>query len=104
MGKLLLFGVCCLLVWAYRSVTLVPSRKRKPTRPTPTPARQTAPSPHEVLGVPSTATNEEIRRAYHNQIRLHHPDRVAALGPEKQRAAEQQTAALNAAYDLLCPK
>lgn len=30
--------------------------------------------PYSVLGVPSTATSDEIRRAYHRQVRLHHPD------------------------------
>ena len=54
---------------------------------------------YEILGVTSKATYDEIKAAYHEQIKLYHPDRVAALGPKLRKLAEQESKALNAAYE-----
>jgi DnaJ-class molecular chaperone len=54
---------------------------------------------YEILGVTSNATYDEIKTAYREQIKLYHPDRVAALGPKLRELAEQETKALNAAYE-----
>ena len=40
----------------------------------------TAADPWSVLGVRRGATREEITRAYHEQMKSYHPDRVADLG------------------------
>ena len=45
-------------------------------------------SPYTVLGVPSTASDEEITQAYRQMAKQYHPDRVAHLGPEFQGLAE----------------
>ena len=50
----------------------------------------------EILGVPESATQEEIRAAYRKLARRWHPDRFSA-GPEREWASEQM-AAINAAY------
>ena len=56
---------------------------------------------HEVLGVEPDASQEEIKRAYQEQIRQYHPDRVANAAPELQELAEKRSKELNAAYALL---
>ena len=53
---------------------------------------------YEVLNVPVTATQDEIRAAYRNLARRWHPDRFMA-GPERDWANEKM-AAINAAYRL----
>ena len=50
----------------------------------------------EILGVPETASREEIRAAYRKLARRWHPDRFAP-GPERDWANEQM-ATINAAY------
>ena len=54
---------------------------------------------HEVLGVSPDATAEDIRQAYSLQMSKYHPDKVAELGPEIQRLAQQMTQRLNVAYE-----
>jgi len=54
---------------------------------------------YEVLGVTPNASLTEIKDAYKEQIKQYHPDRVAALGPKLKALAEQETKALNAAYE-----
>ena len=52
--------------------------------------------PYQILGVPRTATQEEIRASYRKLAKQHHPD----LNPGK-KAAEERFKAIAAAYDLL---
>jgi hypothetical protein len=52
--------------------------------------------PHGVLGVPPTATPEEIAATYRRLAKEWHPDRGGGGG-----AAESRMAEINAAYDLL---
>ncbi len=52
--------------------------------------------PYSVLGVPRTATDDEIKRAYRKLVRSSHPD----LHPDDP-AAEARFKAVSAAYDLL---
>ncbi len=54
---------------------------------------------YEVLGVPRTATVEEIKRAYRKLARQHHPDRNPG---DKQ--AETRFKEIQAAYDTLSDK
>ncbi len=73
-------------------------------RPRPSPAfvpafRVGEPAWHEVLGVSSAATREQITAAYREQISQYHPDKVARLGAEIRALAERKSAQLNAAYD-----
>ncbi|MFA5761709.1 MAG: DnaJ domain-containing protein [Dehalococcoidales bacterium] len=50
--------------------------------------------PYRVLGVPSTATNQEIKKSYRNLARKYHPD--ANPG---DKSSEQKMKEINAAYD-----
>jgi DnaJ like chaperone protein len=57
--------------------------------------------PYVVLGVPRGAPPEEIARAYREQMKRYHPDRVANLGDELQRVAHRKTLEIQRAYDLI---
>ena len=56
---------------------------------------------HEVLGVDKNASPEEINRAYKNLANKYHPDKVAHLGEEFGKLAEQRFKEIQAAYDKL---
>lgn len=53
---------------------------------------------YEVLKVPPSATKEEVKEAYKRQMSQYHPDKVAALGAELQRVANEMSKKINAAY------
>jgi preprotein translocase subunit Sec63 len=57
--------------------------------------------PHAVLGVDPGASRDEIARAYREQLKRYHPDRVADLGPELQQVAHRKTVELQRAYTEL---
>jgi len=59
------------------------------------------PDPYAVLGIPPSATPEEIRRAYRNAIAQYHPDKVEQLGPELRQLANEKTKQINQAYQQL---
>ena len=42
------------------------------------------PSPYDILGCDSSATNDELRRAYRAQAKKHHPDLLRAQGLQKR--------------------
>ncbi len=50
-----------------------------------------------VLGVPPSATIEEVKQAYKSLIKQSHPDRVHGLSPAFRQLAETETQKLNAA-------
>jgi hypothetical protein len=52
----------------------------------------------EILGLPPSASLDELRTAYKRLIKQYHPDRVHGLAPAFTRLAEAQTRRLNAAY------
>ena len=54
--------------------------------------------PYTVLGVPRGASSAEITRAYRQQIKHYHPDRVASLGTELQELAHRKTLEIQRAY------
>ena len=59
------------------------------------------PSHYELLGVDSTASVDEIRRAFRREIAKYHPDKVQHLGHEFQDIAAIRSAELTQAYKTL---
>ena len=57
---------------------------------------------YEVLGVSKTATPEEIKKAYRKMAIKYHPDKVATLGEDVQKAVEEKFKAVNQAYEAIC--
>jgi hypothetical protein len=58
-------------------------------------------SPHEILGIPPTASIDEAESAYRALLRECHPDLHAHAGPEAVAWAERRTRALNAAIQAI---
>jgi DnaJ like chaperone protein len=58
---------------------------------------------YRLLGVPATATESEIKKAYRRQMGKHHPDKLAARGlpPEMAKMATQETMKIRGAYDAI---
>ncbi|MEZ4239771.1 MAG: J domain-containing protein [Myxococcota bacterium] len=68
----------------------------------PAPARTDDPDdPYTVLGIAPGATQDQIKAAYREQLKLNHPDKVAHLSPALQQFAAQQTLKVKAAYERL---
>ena len=76
-------------------------RSRPGHEPATEPRDETPSDPHTVLGVPRSASQEEIRAAYRARMREYHPDRVAHLGEELQRLAHRKTLEIQRAYERL---
>jgi DnaJ-domain-containing protein 1/uncharacterized membrane protein YciS (DUF1049 family) len=46
-------------------------------------------------------TKEELKKRYHDLLRQNHPDRVASMGADFKKLAEQNTKDINKAYEKL---
>ncbi len=57
-----------------------------------------------VLELDETATNDEIKKAYRKLAKIHHPDRVAHLGPQFQKNAKTKFQKIANAYETLKEK
>ena len=56
---------------------------------------------YATLGIPSTATDEEVRQAYRQQALRYHPDRAAARGEAARQEAEQMFQKITQARDTI---
>lgn len=56
---------------------------------------------YKVLEVEPTATNDEIRAAYRRLALKHHPDKVAMLGEDIKKAAEEKFQSINNAKEII---
>ncbi|MBO4645542.1 MAG: TerB family tellurite resistance protein [Bacteroidales bacterium] len=54
---------------------------------------------YKILEISQDATDDEVKKAYRALAKKHHPDRVAHLGEEMRKAAEEKFARLSQAYD-----
>lgn len=54
---------------------------------------------YRILGVTSTASAEEIKRAYHKCMSEYHPDKVSQMGEKIIVVAEMESQKINAAYE-----
>lgn len=60
---------------------------------------QTRESAYEILEVPPSATDEEVKKAYRRMAVKYHPDKVVHLGEEHQQMAKEKFQRLTEAYD-----
>lgn len=56
---------------------------------------------YKILEISSTATDDEVKKAYRRQAMKHHPDKVNHLGEDIRKAAEEKFAQLNEAYERI---
>ncbi len=61
-------------------------------------------SAYEVLGVPATASDADVKKAYRRQMNENHPDKLVARGlPESmQDLAKEKTQRIREAYEVIC--
>jgi DnaJ like chaperone protein len=75
-------------------------QRQSPPRTRPAPSLEDA---YAVLGVKSSATNAEVKRAYRRLMSQHHPDKLVANGlPEEMvKIATEKTQKISKAYELI---
>ncbi len=59
-------------------------------------------SNYRILGITPNATDDEVRKAYRRMAVQYHPDKVATLGEDVQKAAEEKFKAISQAYEAIC--
>ena len=59
-------------------------------------------SNYRILEIEPSATDEEVKKAYRKMAIKYHPDKVATLGEDVQKAAEEKFKAVNLAYEAIC--
>ncbi len=63
--------------------------------------RENDESAYAVLGISPNATDDEVKSAYRRMAMKNHPDKVASLGPEVQKAAEEKFRQIQDAYETI---
>ncbi len=58
-------------------------------------------SAYKILGIDSSASDEEVKKAYREMAKKNHPDLVSNLGEEVRQAAEKKFQEINAAYEAI---
>lgn len=56
---------------------------------------------YKVLEITRTVTNEEVKKAYRKMALKHHPDKVAQMGEDVQRAANEKFRKVQEAYEAI---
>lgn len=57
---------------------------------------------YKILEIDPSATDEEVKKAYRKMAIKYHPDKVATLGADVQKAAEEKFKAVSKAYEEIC--
>ena len=58
-------------------------------------------SAYSVLGISPSATDDEVKTAYRRMAMKNHPDKVATLGPDVQKAAAEKFRKIQEAYETI---
>ncbi|MCF8464008.1 MAG: DnaJ domain-containing protein [Flavobacteriales bacterium] len=58
-------------------------------------------SVYQILEIPKSASDEEVKKAYRKMAVKYHPDKVSHLGPEHQDAAKEKFQKLTEAYERI---
>jgi preprotein translocase subunit Sec63 len=93
MARWLILAAAVWLLWRWLKQRIEPVTGSSP--------RTAGWDPHAILGLRRGASADEVTRAYREQIKLYHPDRVADLGEELRRVAHEKTVAIQRAYEEL---
>ena len=56
---------------------------------------------YQILGVPNTASDSEVKAAYRKMATKYHPDKVSHLGDDFSKVAEEKFKAINDAYQKI---
>ena len=56
---------------------------------------------YKILEIDSTATDEDVKKAYRKMAMLYHPDRVSHLGEEIKKSADEKFRKVNEAYEKI---
>lgn len=56
-------------------------------------------SDYKILGIEVTATDDEVKKAYRQMAIRYHPDKVAAMGEEYQKGAQEKFQKIQEAYE-----
>lgn len=56
---------------------------------------------YKILGIDSNATDEDVKKAYREMAKKYHPDKVAYLGEDVRKSAEQKLQEVNEAYEKI---
>lgn len=59
-------------------------------------------SRYRILGITPSATDEEVKKAYRRMAVKYHPDKVATLGEDVRKAAEEKFKSISQAYEAIC--
>ncbi|TSJ47696.1 DnaJ domain-containing protein [Fluviicola chungangensis] len=73
-------------------------RKEKETKKSGSVSKKYA---HEILGVSKNATQDEIKKAYRQLVKLHHPDKFATGTESQQKMAAEKFVEIQNAYESL---
>ena len=58
-------------------------------------------SAYKILGIDPNATDEDVKKAYREMAKKYHPDKVAYLGEDVRKSAEQKLQEVNEAYEKI---
>lgn len=56
---------------------------------------------YKILELSPDASDDDVKKAYRNMAKKHHPDLVSHLGEDVRKSAEQKLQEINTAYDLI---
>ena len=61
-------------------------------------------SDYKIIGIDATATDEQVKKAYRKMAIAHHPDKVASMGEEYQKGAQEKFMKIQEAYENIKKK